>query len=580
MRSSGPDNGSAPLGFLAAVRACRGAVIGLALFSALINVLYLTGSFYMLQVYDRVIPSRSVPTLIALSILAAVLYAGQGAMDVCRTRILARMARSLDERLGPGVFALIPRLPLAGRSNAAGLQPLRDLDQVRAFLSGGGPLGFFDLPWMPFYLAICFLFHPLIGLVALVGALVLVSLTACTEAFTRTPVKAAALHGAARTSLAEASRRNAEVIAALRMTGRLGALWDGVNQKHLDAHQQSSDVASGIGGVSKAARMALQSAVLGTGGYLVIHGEASAGIIIAGSILSARALAPLEQVIAHWKGFTSARQSWKRLRELMATAPEPASGPLVRKPVATLSVESVNLFPPGEPRIVVRDVSFVLQSGSALGVIGPSASGKSSLARALVGVWSPARGSVRLDGATLDQWSPAVLSRHIGYLPQDIELFEGTIRQNIARFEPEANIEAVVQAAEQAGVHDLIVCLPQGYDTRIGEGGMALSGGQRQRIALARALYGDPFLVVLDEPNSNLDAEGEQALTQAIANVRARGGIAVVIAHRPSALAAVDQVLVMAQGEAKACGPKERILRPMVHQVSPAPVEPAAAGIA
>jgi len=580
MRSSGPDNGSAPLGFLATVRACRGAVIGLALFSALINVLYLTGSFYMLQVYDRVIPSRSVPTLIALSILAAVLYAGQGAMDVCRTRILARMARSLDERLGPGVFALITRLPLAGRSNAAGLQPLRDLDQVRAFLSGGGPLGFFDLPWMPFYLAICFLFHPLIGLVALVGALVLVSLTACTEAFTRTPVKAAALHGAARTSLAEASRRNAEVIAALRMTGRLGALWDGVNQKHLDAHQQSSDVASGIGGVSKAARMALQSAVLGTGGYLVIHGEASAGIIIAGSILSARALAPLEQVIAHWKGFTSARQSWKRLRELMATAPEPASGPLVRKPVATLSVESVNLFPPGEPRIVVRDVSFVLQSGSALGVIGPSASGKSSLARALVGVWSPARGSVRLDGATLDQWSPAVLSRHIGYLPQDIELFEGTIRQNIARFEPEANIEAVVQAAEQAGVHDLIVRLPQGYDTRIGEGGMALSGGQRQRIALARALYGDPFLVVLDEPNSNLDAEGEQALTQAIANVRARGGIAVVIAHRPSALAAVDQVLVMAQGEAKACGPKERILRPMVHQVSPAPVEPAAAGIA
>src|SRR3954453_18090107 len=345
--------------FLAAVSACRGAFIGLALFSALINVLYLTGSFYMLQVYDRVIPSRSVPTLIALSILAAVLYAGQGAMDVCRPRILARLARSLDERLGPGVFALITRLPLAGRSSAAGLQPLRDLDQVRSFLSSGGPLGFFDLPWMPFYLAICFLFHPLIGLVALVGALVLVSLAVCTEAFTRKPIKAVAEHGAARTSLAEASRRNAEGIAALRMTERLCGLWDGINQRHLDAHQRTSDVAGGLGGVSKAARLAMQSAVLGTGGYLVIHGEASAGIIIAGSILSSRALAPVEQVIAHWKGFASARQSWRRLRELMAAVPEPAEGPLMRKPASTLSVESVNIFPPGEPRIVVRDISFV-----------------------------------------------------------------------------------------------------------------------------------------------------------------------------------------------------------------------------
>jgi ATP-binding cassette, subfamily C, bacterial PrsD len=580
MRSSSCEAKSSGTGFLSAVSACRGALIGLALFSALINVLYLTGSFYMLQIYDRVIPSRSVPTLVALSILAATLYAGQAALDVFRSRILARMARSLDERLSPRVFALVTRLPLTGRGVTAGLQPLRDLDQVRGFLAGGGPLGFFDLPWMPFYLAICFLFHPLIGLVALVGALVLVSLAVCTEAFTRKPIKAVAEHGAARTSLAEASRRNAEVIAALRMTERLGALWDDVNQKNLDANQRTSDVAGGLGGVSKAARLAMQSAVLGTGGYLVIHGEASAGIIIAGSILSSRALAPVEQVIAHWKGFASARQSWRRLREQMAAFPEPADGPLVRKPASTLSVESVNIFPPGDPRIVVRDVSFALQSGSALGIIGPSASGKSSLARALVGVWQPVRGSVRLDGATLEQWSPKVLSRHIGYLPQDIELFEGTIGQNIARFDPEADIEKIVTAAEQAGVHELIVRLPHGYETRIGEGGMALSGGQRQRIALARALYGDPFLVVLDEPNSNLDSEGEQALTQAIANVRARGGIAVVIAHRASALAAVDQVLVMANGEAKALGPKEQIMRPVVRQVSPIPVEPAAAGAA
>src|SRR3954451_18658429 len=331
MLSSSSETKSSETGFLAAVSACRGTLMALALFSALSNILYLTRSFYMLQIYDRVIPSRSVQPLIALSILAASLYAGQAALDFCRGRILVRMARSLDERLSPRIFALITRLPLTGRGNAVGLQPLRDLDQVRSFLAGGGRLGFFDLPWMPFYLAICLLFHPLIGLVALVGALVLVLLTICTEVFTRAPIRAAAEHGAARTSLAEAGRRNAEVIAALRITGRLGALWDEVNRKHQDANQRTSDVAGGLGGVSKAARLAMQSAVLGTGGYLVIHGEASAGIIIAGSILSSRALAPVEQVIAHWKGFASARQSWTRLRELLTAVPEPLDALPLRK---------------------------------------------------------------------------------------------------------------------------------------------------------------------------------------------------------------------------------------------------------
>jgi ATP-binding cassette, subfamily C, type I secretion system permease/ATPase len=563
-----------------ALHLCRGAFIPLALFSALINILYLTGSFYMLQVYDRAIPSRSVPTLIALSVLAASLYAGQAALDFVRARVLLRMGRALDERLSPRVFALIARLPLTGQTGAMGPQPLRDLDQVRSFLSGGGPLAFFDLPWMPLYLAICFLFHPLIGLAALVGALVLVSLTICTEAFTRKPIKTAARHGAARTSLAEASRRNAEVMAAMGMTGRLGARWDEVNQKHLDAHERANDVAGGLSGLSKAARMALQSSVLGLGAYLVIQGDATGGVIIAGSILSARALAPIEQVITHWKGFVSARQSWTRLRELFSACPEPADRLPLRTPASTLAVESVSLVPPGDQRLVVRGVSFVLNSGSALGIIGPSGSGKSSLARALVGVWQPVRGSVRLDGAALDQWSPEALGQHIGYLPQDIELFEGTIGQNIARFEPTPNPEAIITAAEQAGVHELIVRLPQGYETRIGEGGMALSGGQRQRIGLARALYGDPFLVVLDEPNSNLDGQGEQALTQAIAGVRARGGIAIVIAHRPSALATVDQVLVMEAGEAKVFGPKEQIMRPMARPIAPGPVQPAAVGAA
>jgi ATP-binding cassette subfamily C protein len=561
----------------AALHLCRGAFIGLALFSALINLLYLTGSFYMLQVYDRVIPSRSVPTLMALSVLAATLYAGQAALDFVRGRLLLRMGRSLDERLSPRVFALIARLPLTGRTGVTGPQPLRDLDQVRSFLSGGGPLAFFDLPWMPIYLAICFLFHPLIGLAALVGAFVLVCLTICTEAFTRKPVQVAALHGAARTSLAEASRRNTEVMAAMGMTGRLGALWDEVNQKHLDAHERANDVAGGLGSLSKAARMALQSSVLGLGAYLVINGDATGGVIIAGSILSARALAPVEQVITHWKGFVSARQSWTRLRELFSAFPEQADLLPLRTPSSTLAVEGVSLVAPSDQRLIVRGVSFVLKSGSALGIVGPSGSGKSSLARALVGVWRPVRGSVRLDGAALDQWLPEALGQHIGYLPQTVELFEGTIGQNIARFEPDPDPEAIIRAAEQAGVHDLIVRLPQGYETRIGEGGMTLSGGQRQRIGLARALYGDPFLVVLDEPNSNLDGEGEQALAQAIAGVRARGSLAVVIAHRPSALVAVDHVLVMEAGEAKAFGPKDKVLRRVMHPIAPTPVQPAAA---
>jgi ATP-binding cassette subfamily C protein len=566
------DNRLSPT-LLSAIGGGRAALIGLALFSALINVLYLSGSFYMLQVYDRVLTSRSVATLVALSILVATLYAGQAGLDFFRGRILLRMARALDERLSPRVFTLVTRLPLTERGPSAGVQPLRDLDQVRGFLAGGGPLGFFDLPWIPFYIAICFVFHPLIGIAALTGAMLLISLTICTEVFTRNPVKAAGQHGARRSSFAEASRRNAEVIAALGMAGRLRACWQEINQKHLDAHEQASDVAGGLGGLSKAARMGLQSAVLGTGAYLVIYGEATAGIIIAGAILAARALAPVEQVIAHWKGFVSARQSWKRLRELLVAVPEQVDGMPLRKPVATLSVEGISVAPPQEQRVVVHAISFRLQSGTALGIIGPTASGKSSLARTLVGVWRPIRGNVRLDGAAIDQWSPETLGHHVGYLPQDIELFDGTIAQNIARFDADVDPEAVISAAEQAGVHELIVRLKQGYDTRIGEGGMALSGGQRQRIALARALYGDPFLVVLDEPNSNLDSEGEQALAAAIANVKARGGVAVVIAHRPAALVSVDQVLVLASGEAKAFGPRDevfrKVLRPVENHVQP-----------
>ena len=560
MRSPRSGTTSPVASLLTAASAYRGALIGLGLFSALVNILYPTGSFYMLQVYDRVIPSQSIPTLIGLSILAGALYLGQAGLDFFRSRILARLARSVDEKLSPRLFALTARLPLTARGGRAAMQPLRDLDQVRGFLAGGGPLGFFDLPWMPVYLAICFLFHPLIGAAAAGGALFLVFLTVCTEVFTRKPIRAATALGSTRANLAEASRRNAEVVAAMGMAGRLGAAFDHVSQKHLDAQERAGDVAAGFGGVSRVARMALQSGVLGIGAYLVICGEASAGIIIAGSILSARALAPIEQVINHWKGFVGARQSWARLRELLAAYPEAPDMLPLRKPRWTLAVEGISLIPPGGSERVVNAVSFSIKSGSALGIIGPSASGKSSLVRALVGVWRPVRGTVRLDGAALDQWSPEARGRFIGYLPQDIELFEGTIGQNIARFDAMADPEAIIAAAEQAGVHDMIVRLPQGYDTRIGEDGMTLSGGQRQRIALARALYGEPFLVVLDEPNSNLDMEGEQALSRAIEDVKARGGIVIVVAHRASALASVDQMLVMVNGGAKAFGPKAQIM--------------------
>jgi ATP-binding cassette, subfamily C, bacterial PrsD len=355
-------------------------------------------------------------------------------------------------------------------------------------------------------------------------------------------------------NVAEAARRNAEVIAAMRMGSVMCHRWEKINDKHLDAQVRTGDVSGGLGGLSRVARMALQSGVLGLGSYLVIYDQASAGVIIAGSILSARALAPVEQVIAHWNAFANSRQSWRRLRELFAAMPDAAAVLPLRKPARTLSVEALSLVPPGAQQEVVRSVAFCLEGGSALGIIGPSASGKSSLARGLVGVWRPAHGSVRLDGAALDQWSDA-LGRHIGYLPQDIELFDGTVAENIARFQSDPDPADIIRAAEQAGVHDMIVRLPAGYETRIGPQGMALSGGQRQRVALARALYGEPFLVVLDEPNSNLDGEGEQALVRAIAGIRDRGGIAVVIAHRPSAHASVDQILIMENGEAKAPKP-------------------------
>jgi PrtD family type I secretion system ABC transporter len=543
-----------------ALRGCRSAFLGVGVMSCIINLLYLTGSIFMLEVYDRVLPSRSVPTLIGLVILAGGLYAAQGVLDLIRSRILGRIGTALDESLNVRVFDTIIRMPLVAGGGGEGLQPLRDLDNVRAFLGSQGPSAFFDLPWLPLYLAICFAFHVLIGVTALTGAIILVSLTLVTEYMTREPAKAALGLAARRNDLAAASRRNAEVLVAMGMAGRLTQRWNEVNEKYLSGHQRASDVAGGLGAIAKVLRMLLQSAVLAVGAYLVIHQEATGGIIIAGSILSARALAPVDLAIAHWKSFVAARHSWRRLTLLLERMPERATPTLLQPPSSQLSVEGISIVPPGDQRAIVQDVSFTLTAGQGLGVIGPSASGKSTLARALVGVWRPVRGKVRLDGAALDQWLSDELGRHIGYLPQDVELFAGTVAQNIARFDPQADADAVIAAAKEAGVHDMIIKMRDGYNTEVGEQGTALSAGQAQRVALARALYRQPFLIVLDEPNSNLDTEGDEALSRAVRSSRARGAIVVVVAHRPIGIEAVDQVLVMKDGRMQAFGPKETVL--------------------
>ncbi|MBC9205571.1 type I secretion system permease/ATPase [Roseomonas aerophila] len=556
---------------------CRGALLGVAVLSGLINILYLSGSVFMLEVYDRVVPSRSVPTLIGLSVILVVLYAFQGLFDILRTRILSRAGAALDEDLSQPVLQALLKAPFTAGKDI-GQQPLRDLDQLRAFLAGSGPTALFDLPWMPLYLIICFAFHPLIGIVACAGAALLIVFTLLTEVLTRSSTREAVGAAVQRNGIAESARRNAEVVKALGMGRRIGRRWGDANARYLSLQQRTSDVSGGFGATSKVLRLLLQSIVLAVGAYLTIKGEASGGIMIASSILTSRALAPVELAIANWKGFATARQGWKRLNTLMEASGQQEPPLQLPAPKAMLTVEQASTGAPGTQRPTIQEVSFQLQAGSGLGIIGPSASGKSSLARLLVGVWPAWRGKVRLDGAALEQWQSEHLGTHLGYLPQDVELFGGSVAQNIARFDDEATPQAIIAAAMAADVHDLILQLPEGYETQIGEGGAALSGGQRQRIALARALYGDPFLVVLDEPNSNLDARGEQALTRAVENVRARGGIVVIIAHRPSALAGVDLVMIVGDGRVQAFGPKDEVFNKTLRPVpaSGLPSAPAA----
>ncbi|WP_430691575.1 type I secretion system permease/ATPase [Mesorhizobium vachelliae] len=546
-----------------ALRACRSAFLAVGLFSGVLNVLMLAGSLYMLEVYDRVLPSRSVPTLIGLSVLLLVLYSGQGVLEFVRGRVLVRIGGALDEALGGRVYQSILRLPLKTGRDGDSLQPMRDLDSIRVFLSGSGPTALFDLPWLPLYLFIIFMFHWLLGVTALVGAMVLVALTIMAERLTRKPVSSGTSSGIRRNGLISAANRNAEVVAAMGMAGGLTALWEDANLDYIAEQRKVSDVAAGFGAVSRVLRMLLQSSMLGLGAWLVIEGQATAGIIITASILSGRALAPVDLAIANWKGFVTARQGWQRLNRVLAALPAETAPMLLPPPTTNVSAHNVGVAAPGNQRLLVQDANFAMEAGHGVGIIGPSGSGKSTLVRALVGAWLPAIGRIKLDGADLDQWSQAERGRHIGYLPQDVELFAGTVAENIARFEPDADAGAIIAAAKAAGAHELIVGFREGYETEIGDHGEALSAGQRQRIALARALYRDPFLVVLDEPNSNLDMDGEQALIKAMLRVRERGGIVVIVAHRPNVLTAVDFVLAMNQGRIHAFGPKDEVFAKM-----------------
>jgi ATP-binding cassette, subfamily C, bacterial PrsD len=437
---------------------------------------------------------------------------------------------------------------------------MQDFDQVRSFLSSPGPSAFFDLPWLPLYIGICFLFHPVIGFIAIGGALVLIVLTLMTNRSTQASSRKVHELAGQRTMLMTAAQRNAEVVEAMGMGRDLSRSWSRYNNLYREAYRRTSDTANGYLTTTKIFRVALQSGVLATGAVLVIENQASGGIIIASSILTARALAPVEQAIANWRGFVSAQQSWKRLKAMLKALPEQADPLELPAPSRRLTIEDVSTGPASQQKILVTGVTASINAGSAVGIIGPSGSGKSSLARAIAGVWPIYKGSVRLDGAALDQWGDMARGQHVGYLPQDIELFAGTVAENISRFRPDATAAAVIEAARAAGVHELILRLPNGYETEIGGGGSMLSGGQRQRIALARALYGNPFLVIMDEPNSNLDADGEGALTEAILKIRQRNGIAIIIAHRPSALAAADLVLMINEGRMVAFGARDDVL--------------------
>ncbi len=535
--------------------------------SSVINILMLTGPLFMLQIYDRVLASGSVPTLVVIGALTMALYVFYGILEGIRGRILSRLGQRVDARLSSIVYKVSNSLPVRLGRHAAKLRPVHDLDTIRQFMSGPGPAAIFDIPWLPLYLGIVFLFHPLLGFVGLAGAVIIIILIGVNEVMSRGPAEEAAGQNGRRAAAVEIGQRNSEAVAAMGMQTALVSRWDAQNGDYLSTQRRAADRTGMFATIIKTIRFILQSSILGVGAWLAIYQEITPGVMIAASILTSRALAPVEQAVSQWRGFVASRQALKRLREVLQVAdfePEKMDLPL---PANRISVEQVFCGPFGETVPYVQNVTLQLHSGDGLGVIGPSGSGKSTFARALVGATPTLKGDIQYDGAALGQWSTTKRGEFIGYLPQNLQLFDGTIAENIARFSGDAPAEKVIEAAKLADVHDMIVALPDGYNTVIGRAGRLLSAGQRQRVALARALYGNPFLIVLDEPNSNLDAEGESALAGAIKAMRERGSIVVVIAHRQSAIATVDKILCLKEGKMAAFGPREEVLKQVVQPV-------------
>ena len=542
----------------AALAACRRVLIAVALFSACVNLLLLVVPLYMLQVYDRVLTTGSVDTLLALSAMALVGLATFGLLDAVRLRILARAGAWLDRELGRPVLA--GAVAEARRSGGAvSAQGLRDLATLRGYLGGAGIMPLFDAPWTPVFLAIVFFIHPLLGWIGLFGALLLFCLAVLNDRATRKGLTEANRTGVEALNAADAAIRNADAITAMGMLPALARRWRATTDRGLDLQTATSDAAGGIGAAAKFFRLCLQASMLGVGGYLVVYNEMSAGSIVASAIILARGLAPLEQLISAWRSLVGARAAHGRLLKLLERVASGEEATVLPRPAGRVTFERVTYVPPGTLAPIVRQVSFDLPAGEVLGVVGPSGAGKTTLVRLLVGSLQPTTGHVRLDGADVAVWPDADRGRHVGYLPQNVELFAGTVRDNIARL-GEAADEDVVAAARLAGAHDIVLGLPRGYDTPIGEGGVPISGGQRQRVALARALFGDPALVVLDEPNAHLDGDGELALAATVRRLRERGVTVVLVAQRAGVAALADTVAVIKDGAVEAWGPRDEIL--------------------
>lgn len=531
-------------------------------FSFFTNMLMLTGPLYMLQVYDRVLGSRSVETLLALTVLVAFLYGTMGLLDYTRGRIMARVGARFQDRLDRRVFEA--SLQQSAGGNAAAATGLRDLESVQRLMTSPALMAVFDIPWTPVFLAGIALFHPWLGILALSGGAVLILITILNQILSRRPLMNANVSGFRANAISDQLRAESEMVQSLGMRGAAFQRWQGARQESLGASVASSDMAGTFSALTKTLRLFLQSAMLGLGAYLVLQNEMTAGAMIAGSILMGRALAPIEQAIGQWAVVQRGLKGWNALAELLALSPEQPPRTPLPKPKAQLEVQQISVIPPGMQQATLKNAKFIVMPGQACGVIGPSGSGKTTLARAITGVWRPIGGKIRLDGAALDQYDPDVLGEHIGYLPQRVQLFDGTIAENIARLSQTPDPAQIVEAAKKAAAHDMILKFPDGYDTRVSATGGLLSGGQLQRIGLARALYGDPVLLVLDEPNSNLDNEGSEALNQAIRAMKAEGKSVIIMAHRPAAIRECDTLLVLDNGMATAFGPKDEVLKQMV----------------